>query len=201
MSDKVYDVVRLAGQKIDLCVKRTDDAALEQYLNWMNDEEFIPYLARNNRITDLGEEQNYVNKSAGERDYQFSIVEKGSRRLVGNCGFTVSRNWQNGNLGICIGEKDCWNKGYGTEAIKMMIRYCFNELNLHRVSLSVAGNNPRAQKCYKKAGMIECGRAHEHLFVAGKWVDLVYMEILNPFHKGWDEDDVWDYDMEAKEEK
>lgn len=182
MSD-VIDVVRLAGEKIDLCIQRTDDAALELYLKWMNDEEINWFLGRNDTLTSIAEEREYVEKKPEQGKYKFSIVEKESRRLVGNCDIIVWRNHFTGSLGICIGEHDVWNKGYGTEAIKLLVNYGFKELNLHRMCLSVMEDNERARACYKKAGFEECGCEHEVDFHSGAWRNVINMEILNPAHK------------------
>lgn len=177
------DIVRLAGEKIDLCVRRTDEEALKLYLKWMNDETFNWYIGKHGKVTGITEEREWMNKKPEEGQYNFSIVEKATRKLIGNCGFTVHRDHFSGSLGICIGEHDMWNKGYGTEAIKMMIDYGFKELNLHRMCLTVCDDNERAQACYKKAGLTVCGTDHEIEFHQGEWRSLIRMEILNPDHK------------------
>lgn len=56
-------------------------------------------------------------------------------------------------LGILIGEKDCWSRGYGTEAVRLMCGYAFNTLGLRRVQLHVHDDNPRGVRCYEKAGL------------------------------------------------
>lgn len=60
----------------------------------------------------------------------------------------------------------------------MLIKYAFNELNMHRVELTVNGGNERVIKCYEKAGLRECGRLHERIYAGGERSDLVYMELL-----------------------
>ncbi len=81
-------------------------------------------------------------------------------------------------LGIGIGEVDFWGKGYGTDAMRLMVRYGFLELNLNRITLDVFEYNPRAIQCYLKAGFKEEGRERQWLYRAGKRWDLVYMGIL-----------------------
>ncbi|MGQ9667827.1 MAG: GNAT family N-acetyltransferase [Anaerolineae bacterium] len=63
-------------------------------------------------------------------------------------------DWKNrlGVLGIAIGEKRFWNRGLGTKAVRTLLRFAFLELNLHRVELEVYDFNPRAMRCYEKAG-------------------------------------------------
>jgi len=178
--DKILDIIRIKGEKIDLCVRRNDDEALALYLKWMNDEEFNYFIGKNAIVTQINKEKSWMEDTIDEsKNHNFSIVEKETRRLIGNCGLSIYRKGHSGSLGICIGESDCWNKGYGTEVIKILIKFGFEELNLHRIELTCMGDNYRAQKCYKKAGLIECGRDHEKIFHKGKWHDLVHMEILN----------------------
>lgn len=178
-------VPRLIGDHIDLCTLRSDDAAILLYTKWMNDPELNWYIGQHVRVAQYNAEVEWANKKVDEsREYRFNINEKKDTgyRLIGNCSFTVHKNGLSATLGICIGEKDCWNKHYGQEAIKMMINYGFKELNLHRMALTVCADNPRARSCYEKCGLIECGTDHETEFHDGKWRDLVHMEILNPNH-------------------
>ena len=83
----------------------------------------------------------------------FLIREKAENRLIGEIGLDGIR-WNHGDtfVGIGIGERELWGKGYGTDAMRVMLRYAFTELNLHRVSLDVFEYNPRGIRSYEKAG-------------------------------------------------
>jgi RimJ/RimL family protein N-acetyltransferase len=81
-------------------------------------------------------------------------------------------------VGIGIGEPEFWGKGYGTEAMKLILCYAFMELNLHRVSLDVFDYNPRALHSYEKAGFKLEGRKRGMLLREGQRWDLIYMGIL-----------------------
>ena len=71
------------------------------------------------------------------------------------------------SLGISIGEPDCWNRGYGAEAIGLMLDWAFLELNLHRVWLHVYANNPRGIACYEKVGFVREGVLREGVLRCG----------------------------------
>ncbi len=87
----------------------------------------------------------------------------------------VSRNvW----VGIGIGEREYWGKGYGTDAMKVILRYAFTVLNLHRVTLNVFDFNQRGYSSYIKCGFKEEGRLPGALLKAGRRCDLIYMGIL-----------------------
>jgi len=89
-------------------------------------------------------------------------------------------NWNNGDgfIGIGIGEPECWGKGYGTDAMRTLLRFAFDELNLHRVSLSVYTYNPRAIRSYEKAGFKIEGRARQVVNRDGQRADEVFMGVL-----------------------
>ena len=81
-------------------------------------------------------------------------------------------------VGIGIGERELWGKGYGTDAMKVILRYAFQELNLRRVSLDTFEYNPRAIRSYEKAGFVHEGRAEDFLYREGRRWDLIFMGIL-----------------------
>ena len=81
-------------------------------------------------------------------------------------------------VGIGIGERDAWNRGYGTDAMKVILRYAFQEQNLRRVSLNTFEYNPRAIRSYEKVGFVHEGRARGNLCREGRRWDLLFMGIL-----------------------
>lgn len=110
---------------------------------------------------------------------QFSIRTLKEDRLVGFVGLYGFNN-PHGNawLGIGIGDRKDWGKGYGSDALNLIVRYGFEELNLYRISLSVFDYNPRAIRAYEKVGFVEEGRLRETLHRDGKRWDTVMMGIL-----------------------
>lgn len=89
-------------------------------------------------------------------------------------------------MGIFIGEKDYLSKGYGTEAIRLILDFGFNYMNLHNIKLELISFNERALKCYKKCGFVETGRTRENVFVNGKYYDTISMDILsNEFNESY----------------
>lgn len=81
-------------------------------------------------------------------------------------------------LGIFIEDKEYLSKGYGTEAIRLLLDYGFNYMNLHSIKLHLMSFNERALKCYKKCGFKETGRIRENRFINGKYYDTIAMDIL-----------------------
>ncbi len=81
------------------------------------------------------------------------------------------------DFGIAI-ERAYWDRGYGTDATRTILRFAFEEMNLHRVSLTVLDYNTRAQRCYEKCGFRVEGRARSSRFRDGRWCDETLMGIL-----------------------
>lgn len=108
----------------------------------------------------------------------FAIRELQSDKMIGFVGLW-DIEWTHGNAWIAIGlgEREYWGKGYGTEAMRLLLKFAFTELNLYRVSLGVFDYNTRAQKSYEKAGFVLEGRQRQAVQRAGKRWDVVLMGI------------------------
>jgi len=112
-------------------------------------------------------------------DYAFVIRTLTDNHTIGAIGLDGVR-WSNGDafVGIGIGERGYWGKGYGTDAMRVILRFAFMELNLHRVSLDVFEYNPRAIRSYEKAGFKHEGRVRQALHRDGRRWDVLFMGIL-----------------------
>ena len=163
-------------------LKAIDQAtAAEVFARWELDSEF-------NRLNDSGpafpptakrvREEMESSEPHGNR-FTFAIHTLADDRLLGFIGISVT-HWVNSDayVGIGIGERDFWGKGYGTDAMRVMLRYAFRELNLHRVSLTVFEYNPRAMRSYEKAGFVVEGRLRAWLNREGRRWDMIHMGIL-----------------------
>jgi RimJ/RimL family protein N-acetyltransferase len=122
--------------------------------------------------------QKFFEESIGSMHFFFIERLEDGRKIgmIDLSGF----NWTAGNawVGIGIGERDQWGKGYGTDAMRIVLRYAFTELNLRRVSLSVFDVNQRGVSSYLKAGFRQEALIPGGLLKAGKRCDILYMGIL-----------------------
>jgi RimJ/RimL family protein N-acetyltransferase len=109
----------------------------------------------------------------------FGIRTLNEDLLIGFIG-AGGLSWQHGDtfFGMGIGDDAFWGKGYGTEALRLFLAYCFRVMNLRRVSLDVFSYNPRAMRCYEKCGFRVEGRIREAVCKEGKRWDDVLMGIL-----------------------
>jgi RimJ/RimL family protein N-acetyltransferase len=109
----------------------------------------------------------------------FVIYERATMRPIGTVGLPgINYAHRTAELGIGIGEHDCWGKGYGTEATRLILDYAFNVLGLHNVMLRVFGYNERAIRSYQKVGFKEMGRRRQAQRIGGQAYDVVYMDCL-----------------------
>ncbi|KLO21664.1 acetyltransferase [Marinitoga sp. 1197] len=111
-------------------------------------------------------------------NYSFAIERKEDNKYIGGCGI-VSVDWKNSvtTVGIFLG-KPFWNKGYGTDAMKVLINFIFNEMNVNKVKLHVFSFNKRAIKSYEKVGFKIEGILREEIFREGKYHDEIIMGLL-----------------------
>lgn len=109
----------------------------------------------------------------------FAIRTLFDDRLIGLIGlYTTVPSQREASLGVQIGERDYWGKGYGTDALRVLLRYAFAELNLARVSLSFLEGNDRAQRSYEKCGFKYEGRERRAWAYEGRRWDEIYMGLL-----------------------
>ncbi len=105
---------KLVGDKVYLAPMMMEN--LEKYVEWMNDFETTDYIGTSANITTLEGERKWLERNV-ENDGMFCIVEKENDKLIGNIGLKdINHLHRTATLGIFIGDKECRNKEYGTEA-------------------------------------------------------------------------------------
>ena len=166
----------LTGPRVYLSPMRVEDA--EIYCRWLNDPAVTEKLGMSGKGNmPLESERKWITEN-GDR-YQYAIVHLSDDVLLGNCGFNkIDALNQSAEVGVFLGDESQWNKGYGAEALGLLVTYGFRQLNLHSIYLHVFGFNARAMACYCKLGFTECGRRHESHYINGAWQDEVTMELL-----------------------
>ena len=155
----------------------------EAFTRWNRDSEYFRLLdTAAARLWSAKKMKDWFEKdleSASPNYVAFSVRTLAEDKLIGFVAFD-SVNWTSREafVAIGIGEREFWGKGCGTDAMRLMLRYGFTELNLHRVSLAVFEYNPRAIRSYEKCGFQPEGRECEFLLRDGKRWDMLHMGIL-----------------------
>jgi RimJ/RimL family protein N-acetyltransferase len=155
----------------------------ETFAGWGADSEYLRLLdASAASLTSVKKLTEMIQKDR-EKDppmvYDFTIRTLEDDRLVGFMDLELYfLPLGEAFVGIGIGKREDWGKGYGTDAMKVILHYAFQELNLRRVSLNTFEYNPRAIRSYEKAGFVHEGRIREYLCREGRRWDLIFMGIL-----------------------
>lgn len=167
------------GQFVRLRAYTTDD--IPKARDFLNDPAvgtrlrpaiFFPY-----RLEDEEGWYNTLNANSGT-EYSFAIELKDERTYIGGCGIaSIDGKNHTATVGIFLGNAYC-GQGYGTDAMKVLVDFCFQEVNLHKVSLSVYGFNTRAIRSYEKVGFQTEGVLREEVFRFGQYHDKIMMGLL-----------------------
>ena len=152
---------------------------VEAFARWTHDSEYLRFqdsdVARPKSVKQTADW--YDREDAAER-FVFVIRPLLSDEPLGLTMLSGVGWHGNAWLGVGIGNRAYWGQGYGSAAVRLTLGYAFAELNLHRVSLSVLGTNPRAIRAYEKCGFVPEGRWRELAGYDGQWSDEVVMGIL-----------------------
>ena len=166
---------KLVGSRLYLSPMNIEDAPT--YVKWLNDKTVSENLGLDMKVTTLEGEKEWLKKN--QNDYNFAIVLKENDELIGNCSFDeIDLIHRNATLGIFIGDERNRGNGYGKEAIKLLLEYGFNNLNLNNIMLNVYEFNKRAIKVYESLGFKKFGTRHKSNYFKGKFYDEIQMEIL-----------------------
>lgn len=150
----------------------------EIYTKWVNDPEVSDNLGINTQNYTFGKEKDLL-ESLSKDNNAFAIIEKETQSVIGNISlFSINNAARHCEVGIFIGNKKYRSNGFGAEALKLILNYGFNQLNLKSVNLRVFSYNTAAIKCYEKVGFKHAGRIRQTRFYNGDYHDEVIMDLL-----------------------
>ena len=167
---------KMIGERCYLSPISLDDT--ETYTAWLNDLEVMRNVTVAAHAISLSREREILERLA--KDHNYAIVETEHDRLIGNCGLLDIDNL-NGTceIGIFIGDKEYWGRGYGPEAMTLLLGYAFDYLNMRNIWLRVYDFNERGIAAYRKLGFREVGRRRNALRRGGVEYDVIFMDILD----------------------
>jgi len=174
----------IPGDRVRL--RRLERSDLPLFVEWLNDPELREHLAVAYPLSQAQEEQWFESALRMEPALQpFAIEARLKARdraftLVGTVSFHAV-DWRNrtAELGLFIGPKALWGKGYGTDALRALVAFAFGELNLNRLWLRVYEDNLRARRSYEKVGFAVEGRLRQDRFHGGSYHDTLVMGLLS----------------------
>jgi RimJ/RimL family protein N-acetyltransferase len=171
----------LYADRIRLRASEREDIPL--FLKWVNDPDVCEYLEQYAVLNRVHEENWFEQVSSGPRTELPLVIEVRQAdetwTPIGNLAFlNIHPVNQSAEIGIMIGEKEYWDQGYGTEAMRRMCQYGFEELNLHRIFLRVFEGNERGKNAYQKVGFVYEGTMRQARYHRGRYWDVDIMSII-----------------------
>jgi len=178
VTDRDAPIFNIEGELVVLGSLRREHIPL--YLRWINDFGTTRTLGVSPRPMTLEQETAWYEQAAvDDARTGFTIYERATGRPIGNCGLhAVDLANRRTMVGIMIGEPDARGRGYGTEAMRLLLDYAFTVLGLHNVMLTVVEYNGAGRRCYEKVGFREMGRRRESRWYNGRFWDEIHMDIL-----------------------
>lgn len=168
---------KMEGKKCYLSPVNLED--YEICTRWLNDMEISIGMMSAQHIITPEKEREILEKLQNE-PYNFSIIDRKSHTLLGIGGIiNIDQINRKAEIGIFIGKKDMQGKGYGQEAISLILDFGFNILNLNCMYLKVYSYNKIGINCYKKSGFKEAGRLREGKIIGSSKYDEIFMDILS----------------------
>jgi RimJ/RimL family protein N-acetyltransferase len=156
-----------------------EDAQL--YREWVNDEDFARLLGRATPVTQAQHDGWYGSLTTSSSTVVFAVRQLDTEQYLGNV-WLHAIHWVNRNaeLRILLGAEAAREKGHGTRACRLLLRFAFEKLGLHKVYLYVSSGNPRARRAFEKAGFVEEGVLKDEFFLDGRFLDVHRMAALAP---------------------
>jgi RimJ/RimL family protein N-acetyltransferase len=178
----------LEGERVRL--RPVEESDLPHFVRWLPDPELNRWLEHMENPPTLEEEYEWWHEKRSDPDCVLWAIEGAEGRLVGTIELRLTLRAERAELGVAIHDRTQWGKGLGTEAVRLVVDYAFEELNLNRVELTTDEENARAIRCYEKVGFEREGLLRQHRLLDGRFGNTVVMGILRgrwqPLDRGWD---------------
>lgn len=154
--------------------------ASERYRDWLNDPEINQFL-ESRFVTHTVESTRAFVEALGDDHVAAAIVERASGEHIGNIKLgPIHPVHRSGDIGLLIGERRCWGRGYATEAIAGLTAHAFDELGLDKVTASAYSTNVASIAAFRRAGFELEGSRRGQMVSGDRRVDLVLVGCVRP---------------------
>ncbi|MEA2677641.1 MAG: hypothetical protein QOJ81_1782 [Chloroflexota bacterium] len=183
----------LRGEHVFLRPAERSD--VPNFVRWLNDAETTSFLNMRAPMSEAMEEKWFEGmvERQGKDHFHFVICMLKGNQPIGSLSlFAIDYVNGNAGIGISIGEKSLWGKGYGTDAMFALLDFGFGMLRLERLWLEVYDFNKRARRSYEKCGFLSEGIERHGVYKQGRYLDVELMALLRdewaaqPRQKSWD---------------
>lgn len=171
-------IVFYLGEKIDFCIL-DKERHLSNCLKWINSQEINKFLLAGYFPLSRGEEEKWFDSHGQDNKNVVFALETKEDKHIGNIGLhKIDWMSRTAEMGIVIGEKEEWGKGYGSAAEAMMLTYAFEQINLRKVYGQIMAPNKASLKAALKNGAQEEGVLKKHLFCDGAFQDMILLSFF-----------------------
>ena len=159
--------------------------ATATYCKWLNDTEVNQYMECRFEKATVKKLRDYINDKKNDPDnLLLAIVSKAKNRHIGNIKIgPINHIHKFAKIGIIIGEKSFWRRGFATEAVKLAVDYAFNTLGLHKLTAGVYANNTASVRVFEKSGFVKEGIEKKQYYCNGQYLDCVSFGLLKDEYK------------------
>lgn len=169
-------IKKIVGKKVSLSPITIDD--IPYLVNWTNDFNTSDGLGYSDFVASYNSMRENIENDLRKERPSFIIIKNDTNEIIGGCRiFNTEYLHRTANTSIVI-DKSFQNKGYGEEALNLLLDYAFNYLNFYNILLTVYSFNIPAIKCYEKVGFKQIGKRTKSRYLNNKWYDIIYMEML-----------------------
>jgi len=163
--------------RVRLRALRRDDSAL--LYNWITDRDLVILNAPFQPVHQADHEAWIEKMLVRQAGMVIFVIEAETGEAIGTCQlFNIHPIHRSAELQIRLGSELHRGKGIGPEAIRLLTRFGFDDLNLHRIYLHVFATNKAAVRAYQKCGFVTEGTLRDAVYIDGSWVDLIAMGLL-----------------------
>ncbi len=167
----------LCGERVYLRPLEKEDMTFLRV--WANDAEIRKLTGEVMPMSQTGADQFLERVKNDENRVWFVVVLRESDRIIGEAGLLrIFYPWRTADLTIILGDRFQWGKGYGREAVHLLLDYAFGALGLHRIAIGVVGFNERALRFYEKVGFRREGIQRDGYYFNHQFSDFIMMSIL-----------------------
>jgi RimJ/RimL family protein N-acetyltransferase len=166
----------LEGEKVRL--RPVQERDLPHFVEWLADSDVRRWLAEMDSPPTLEDEYEWYDRKRLDPDNVMWAIETLDGRLAGNVELRLQPRRRKAELGISIHDKSLWGQGLGTDTVRLVLGYAFEEIGLNRVELTTDEGNARALRCYEKCGFLREGLLRQHRLVDGEFGNTVVMAVL-----------------------
>jgi ribosomal-protein-alanine N-acetyltransferase len=160
----------------------TENDVTEEYVSWLNDKDVNQFLESRFVLASIQNVKKFIiETNLNSLNYFFAICLNETDKHIGNIKLgPINHHHKRGDIGLMIGDKNNWGKGFATQAIGLISEFGLNHLKLNKITAGCYSNNKGSEKSFLKNGFIIEGNFKNHFLDANSvWVDLISLSKLN----------------------